>query len=126
MKERGSMKNSNPVIICRDLCASYGREEILHNVSLDIQEGSFLPFIGPNGAGKTTLLRVILGLNKPLKGTLITPFHKKVPGYVPQHKIIDPLYRSVKYPNNFWPPTNTILNLESTFLELFGFPTTIG
>lgn len=92
MKNDAATEIKETVIICRDLCASYGREDVIHNVSLEVEKGMFLPFIGPNGAGKTTLLRIILGLLKPRKGTLITPFNKQVPGYVPQHKVIDPLY----------------------------------
>ena len=82
----------DPIISCEDLCVAYGREEVLHDVCLEIEGGSFLPFIGPNGAGKTTLLRTILGFIKPRKGMLVTPFRRQVPGYVPQQKSIDPLY----------------------------------
>ncbi len=80
------------IIRCRNLVAGYGREVVLHDVTLDIPRGILLPFIGPNGAGKTTFLRTILGLLKPLSGVLETPFRKSPPGYVPQQKTIDPLY----------------------------------
>lgn len=128
MENNATAKN-DPIIVCRDLCASYGREEVLHDVCLDIEKGVFLPFVGPNGAGKTTLLRIILGLIKPGKGTLITPFDKKVPGYVPQHKVIDPLYPvSVSqivmmglYPETGWwiKPGEEQLNRVKQALELF-------
>ncbi|MDQ7779683.1 MAG: ATP-binding cassette domain-containing protein [Planctomycetota bacterium] len=80
------------VVRCRNLCAGYGREIVLHDVTLDIPRGILLPFIGPNGAGKTTFLRTILGLLKPLSGALETPFHQSPPGCVSQQKAIDPLY----------------------------------
>jgi ABC-type Mn2+/Zn2+ transport system ATPase subunit len=51
-----------------------------------------MPFVGPNGAGKTTLLRAILGLIRPRRGRIVTPFGTLRPGYVPQHGTIDPLY----------------------------------
>lgn len=81
-----------PLIVCEGVCMSYGRQEVLHDVSLEIEAGSLLPFVGPNGAGKTTLLRGILGLLKPTGGRIRTPFHRAPPGYVPQQKAIDPLY----------------------------------
>ncbi len=48
----------------------YGRSQVLHGVSLDIQEGEFVCVLGANGAGKTTLLKSIAGLVKPRKGTV--------------------------------------------------------
>lgn len=86
------MSEGEPIIRCRDLTVGYGREVVLRDVNLDVPRGAFLPFVGPNGAGKTTLLRAILGLLRPLAGTIETPFHCAPPGYVPQQKAIDPLY----------------------------------
>ncbi len=80
------------IITCTDVCVAYGRQEVLHSVNLEIPEGIFLPFTGPNGSGKTTLLRAMLGLLPVRKGQIETPFHKSPAGYVPQHKVIDPLY----------------------------------
>ncbi|HEX6892376.1 MAG TPA: ABC transporter ATP-binding protein [Chryseolinea sp.] len=39
-------------------------ESILHNLHLEVPEGSIYGFLGPNGAGKTTTLRLLLGLLK--------------------------------------------------------------
>ena len=82
----------DPIIVCEDVSVAYGREEVLHDVSLRIPRGAFVPFVGPIGAGKTTLLRAILGLLKPRRGRIVTPFGRAPPGYVPQQKAIDPLY----------------------------------
>jgi ABC-type Mn2+/Zn2+ transport system ATPase subunit len=82
----------NPIIVCEHVCMAYGRQEVLHDVSFEVQAGTLLPFVGPNGAGKTTLLRAILGLLKPVRGRIRTPFDETPPGYVPQQKAIDPLY----------------------------------
>jgi ABC-type Mn2+/Zn2+ transport system ATPase subunit len=65
---------------------------VLRDLSLEIERGTFLPVVGPNGAGKTTLLRAIVGLVKPIRGRIITPFDRSAPGYVPQQKVIDPLF----------------------------------
>ncbi|MBN2684134.1 MAG: ATP-binding cassette domain-containing protein [Pontiellaceae bacterium] len=80
------------IIQCREVCVAYGRNEVLHRVNLSIPHGAFLPFTGPNGAGKTTLLRAILGLVPLRHGTIQTPFHRAPAGYVPQQRVIDPLY----------------------------------
>ena len=53
-----------------DLNASYGRRQVLHNVSLDIPSGKVTVLIGPNGAGKSTLVRVISGVLSPVSGTI--------------------------------------------------------
>ncbi len=84
--------HGDPIIVVEKVSVSYGREEVLHDVSLEIGRGEFLPFVGPNGSGKTTLLRTVLGLVKPRTGRIVTPFTRTPPGYVPQHKSIDPLY----------------------------------
>lgn len=81
-----------PIIVCEHVAVAYGRQEVLHDVCLEIPSGSLLPFVGPNGAGKTTLLRAILGLLRPRRGIIRTPFQVRPPGYVPQQKAIDPLY----------------------------------
>jgi zinc transport system ATP-binding protein len=53
------------------LSASYGASEVLHDVNFRVSENDFIGVIGPNGGGKTTLLKVILGLLKPIKGTMV-------------------------------------------------------
>lgn len=42
--------------------SGYGHMEILHQISLEVQEGQIVSLLGPNGAGKTTLLRAIFGI----------------------------------------------------------------
>jgi len=81
-----------PIIRCDHVAIAYGRQEVVHDVCLEIPAGILLPFVGPNGAGKTTLLRAILGLLPVGAGSIDTPFAAKPPGYVPQQKAIDPLY----------------------------------
>jgi ABC-type Mn2+/Zn2+ transport system ATPase subunit len=86
------MNHSASIISCAHVSVAYGRQEVLHDVCLEIPPGIILPFVGPNGAGKTTLLRAILGLITPVRGRIRTPFAGQPAGYVPQQKSIDPLY----------------------------------
>ena len=53
---------------CQNLCKSFGKKQILKDVSFEIDEGDILAFIGPNGSGKTTTIKLILGLQKIDKG----------------------------------------------------------
>jgi branched-chain amino acid transport system ATP-binding protein len=50
------------LLTIENLTAGYGKQPVLHGVSLQIQPKSVLALIGPNGHGKTTLLRCLSGL----------------------------------------------------------------
>jgi ABC-type branched-subunit amino acid transport system ATPase component len=54
----------------KNLDVAYGHAKALHDISLNIETGQMAFFIGRNGAGKTTLLKTIMGLLKPLKGSI--------------------------------------------------------
>lgn len=53
---------------CQNLCKSFGKKQILKDVSFEIDEEDILAFIGPNGSGKTTTIKLILGLQNIDKG----------------------------------------------------------
>lgn len=48
----------------------YGATEVLHGVTIDIEEGEFVALVGPSGCGKSTLLRMIAGLEEISGGTV--------------------------------------------------------
>ena len=49
---------------------SFGPVKVLHDISVDLQDGEFLVLVGPSGCGKSTLMNIIAGLEEPSAGTL--------------------------------------------------------
>ncbi len=79
----------------KDLYVSYGMMEVLHGISVDVQDKELVSIIGPNGAGKTTLIKTVMGLVKPTSGQILyngeditnIPAYKRAGmgiGYVPE------------------------------------------
>lgn len=64
----------------------YGDVEVLHHVSIDINEGELIAVIGANGAGKSTLLKTISGLLKPKNGEIF--FHDSEISNISPSKIV--------------------------------------
>lgn len=62
--------NMKKLLECQDLCKSFGKKQILKNVSFELDESDILAFIGPNGSGKTTTIKLILGLQGIDKGSV--------------------------------------------------------
>ena len=79
----------------KDLYVSYGMMEVLHGISLKVEDEELVSVIGPNGAGKSTLIKSVMGLVKPTSGQILyngeditkIPAHKRASmgiGYVPE------------------------------------------
>jgi NitT/TauT family transport system ATP-binding protein len=49
----------------------YGDQIVLEAISLEIESGAFVAVVGPSGCGKTTLLRMLLGEERPTRGTIL-------------------------------------------------------
>ena len=62
---------SKKILECKSLTKTFGKKEVLHDVSLELYEGDILGFIGPNGAGKTTTIKLILGLQSITTGRVL-------------------------------------------------------
>ncbi|UCH98810.1 MAG: ABC transporter ATP-binding protein [Candidatus Aminicenantes bacterium] len=84
----------NKLLELQSVTAGYNGHIILKDVNLAIYDRDFLGIIGANGSGKTTLIRVLLGLMKPIKGTVDYFFDppdkagKRI-GYLPQQAMFD-------------------------------------
>ena len=57
-------------LVCENICKEYKKKEVLHNLSLTIEEGKIYGLIGRNGAGKTTLLSILTAQNPASNGTV--------------------------------------------------------
>jgi putative spermidine/putrescine transport system ATP-binding protein len=76
----------------------FGDYTAVHQMSLDIEEGSFVTLLGPSGCGKTTTLRMIAGLLDPSEGEISikgkrvndVPIHKRNLGLVFQNYALFP------------------------------------
>jgi zinc transport system ATP-binding protein len=81
-----------------NLAVKLNGKEVLHNITLSLDEGRFLGIVGPNGGGKTTFLRAVTGLIKPSSGKILV-FGRQpqevlgsgsIFGYLPQLSKVSP------------------------------------
>ena len=92
-----SFKKVQAVVKIEKISLSYGKRQILDDISFNINQGEILGLLGPNGAGKSTIFNLITGLIKPDYGKVIFdktdatnyPIYLRTEkfkiGYVPQH-----------------------------------------
>jgi zinc transport system ATP-binding protein len=80
--------NAEPLVHATGIYKSFGRRDVLENVSIDVRPGEIVALIGPNGSGKSTLARILLGILPPTRGTVTRRPGLRV-GYVPQRLPID-------------------------------------
>lgn len=79
------------VIEINNLTLGYAKQTVLQAFTSTIYQGEFIGIFGPNGAGKSTLLKALLGLLKPVQGSLSIlnqPAGQQNPhiGYMPQSR----------------------------------------
>ncbi len=80
----------NKVINAEGVSKAFGDKLLMEDLNFMLPPNGIVGIIGPNGAGKTTLFRMIMGMEKPDKGTFSVGETVKV-GYVDQvHSNIDP------------------------------------
>lgn len=56
------------VLTVENVSAAYRKNEVLSDVSFQVEKGTLTSIVGPNGAGKSTLLKVILELHHAISG----------------------------------------------------------
>ncbi|MDE6433458.1 MAG: ABC transporter ATP-binding protein [Lachnospiraceae bacterium] len=90
------------MIEVRNLCMSYGKKEVLKDISFEIQDGKTVGLVGAKGAGKSTMMNILTGYLTPVSGTVLInginlikqPVKaKKLIGYLPE---IPPIYKEMK------------------------------
>ena len=58
------------LIAVNDLSVGYGSQIVAENIHFKVEAGDYLCIVGENGSGKTTLMKTMLGLQKPMSGTI--------------------------------------------------------
>jgi len=92
------------------IVSGYGEVDILHGVSLMVDEGEIISVIGPNGAGKSTLLKSVFGLLKLRKGKLLLDGVDAT--NLPPQKMVRNGVSYVPQSDNVFPSLTSVENLE--------------
>ena len=79
---------------------TFGKQQVLRDVTLDIPDGQIVGLLGPNGAGKSTLMKILIGLWETDNGLQVTGDGLQKPivevperiGYLPEN---NPLYEEM-------------------------------
>src|SRR5690625_3428587 len=89
-----------------NLVKSYGKQNAVHGLDLQVEKGELFGFLGPNGAGKTTTIKMMTGLLEPTNGNVELnginiweqPLEaKKQIAYVPDHPNLYPKLTGMDY-----------------------------
>lgn len=74
---------ADKLLTVKNLVKNYGKKEVLHDISFDVDKGSVTVLLGPSGSGKSTLIRTLNGLEDfhdgeiDFDGQVITPSFKQ-------------------------------------------------
>ena len=87
------------MIEIKDLCKKYGKNPVLNNINLSVQQGDCIGIIGANGSGKTTLLSIICGIIKADSGKIFL-----------DGKLLDSSLKSLNKYISYVPQENPLIN----------------
>lgn len=59
------------IIEAKNICKTFGKEQVLKNISLEVNEAEYLAIIGPSGSGKSTLLHILGGMDTQDSGEVL-------------------------------------------------------
>jgi len=78
------------LLTCSDLTLGYDGHPVLSDVNFTVEAGNYLCIVGENGSGKSTLMKTILGLQKPIRGTIAfgDGLGRNEIGYLPQQTAV--------------------------------------
>ena len=79
------------------LTKSYGERLLIRDFSYAFCRKDRIGFVGPNGCGKTTLMRMIMGLEQPDRGQVITGPTVKIGYFSQENEALDPERRGIDY-----------------------------
>jgi len=69
--DRGAVSTRGPLLELRGVSKSYGPVQALAAVDLQVKRGEILGLLGDNGAGKSTLIKIMSGIVRPGRGTIL-------------------------------------------------------
>lgn len=102
------------VLSLKNICFSYGKTQVLKDISFDFEKGKMYCIMGKSGAGKTTLLSILSGLASPKSGDIFYEEEniKKVDKYKFRSKYIGVIFQSFNLITKFTAMENVILSME--------------
>jgi branched-chain amino acid transport system ATP-binding protein len=109
---------SEPILRIRGLRKSFGDDEIIRGVDLDLALGERRALIGPNGAGKSTVFHLVSGLLAPNAGEIVFD-GRHIAGWAPQRINRLGLARSFQITNIF-PRLSVMENVRIAVMQRYG------
>ncbi|MDY7116454.1 ABC transporter ATP-binding protein [Halomonas sp. SSL-5] len=93
-----------------NVTAGYGATTILHDVSLEVNEGEVVTIVGGNGAGKTTTLRTVSGLIEATAGSIT--FEGEDITHLPAHQLVNRGITLIPEARQLFPEMTVLENIQ--------------
>ncbi|WP_404191038.1 ATP-binding cassette domain-containing protein [Streptomyces tauricus] len=78
-----SLSHAPQAVRVEGLTRAFDGRVVIDDLRLDIGQGEFVALVGPRGCGKSTLLRILAGLDRDLRGTVLVPRRKALAALEP-------------------------------------------